>query len=134
MWPPYYLSWPLTLRFLLTAPQASVNSDEDYHHGYNNDAIEEEPPPPLKRTGGSGQESSNGIRGSFNSEARGSLDRFARGSARQSLANNVIMYKWLEAQERQQEHYEVCLQIGTGGALHSSCKAEPADSVKLLEA
>ena len=36
------------------------------------------------------------------------LSTFARDSTRRSLANNVAMWKWLDAQERQQDRLQVC--------------------------
>ena len=38
----------------------------------------------------------------------GALSTFARDSTRRSLANNAAMWKWLDAQERQQDRIEVC--------------------------
>ena len=36
-----------------------------------------------------------------------SFSTFARSSSRKSLTNNVAMEKWLEAQEKNQERYQV---------------------------
>lgn len=47
-----------------------------------------------------GQEKNN------NNIAKNPFNRFARDSWRQSLGNQPEMYKWLEAQERQQDKYK----------------------------
>ena len=60
--------------------------------GYNDDT----PPPTSQRVGGNGQEKDY-------DQNNVSFTTFARDSARRSLANNVALHKWLEAQERQQE-------------------------------
>ena len=57
---------------------------------------EDTPPPTLQRVGGNGQEKEQ-------DQNNVSFHTFARDSARRSLANNVALHRWLEAQERQQE-------------------------------
>ena len=70
--------------------QASENSDEN-----NGNA-----PPPLTRVAGSGQEKENGT-------SSGAFQPFSRNQIRRSLANNVTMFRWLEAQQKQQQRFEV---------------------------
>ncbi len=64
---------------------------------------EDTPPPTLQRVGAYGDtlELTDHVDEAFSN--------FARTSARRSLANNVAMVKWLDAQEKAQDNYEVCL-------------------------
>lgn len=65
------------------------------------DGEEDDLPPPFQRLGGSGGE-----------ELRSAFTRFARDSARQSLAsNNSAVFRWMEAQQKAEEE---AMEVGIG--------------------
>ena len=62
---------------------------------YSEDEDEQDLPPPFQRLAGNGE------------EVRSAFSRFARDSARQSLAsNNSAVFRWMEAQQRAEEEAE----------------------------
>ena len=62
---------------------------------YSGDEDEDSLPPPFQRLAGNGE------------EVRSAFSRFARDSARQSLAsNNSAVFRWMEAQQKAEEEAE----------------------------